>query len=138
MITSVRIYFQGDQLEPSTLTHLLNVEPSRSHKSNERRVVSPDRTIAAKTGLWMWESIDRPKKLTLNEHVQKLWFTFKGSAQLAASLPNVESAWIDILILESETTPRSSKAHFVLDSHAMLVLSWFGLPVEFTVGFVEP
>lgn len=138
MLISVRIYFQGNDLEPSVLTSLLGVEPSRSHKLGEERTNRHGKVLAAKIGLWTWQSTDRAEAMTLNDHVQKLWAAFKESADRVSTLPSVESAWIDVHVLHDEHATDSDEACFELDTEALLVLSQFGLPVEFTVGFVAP
>jgi hypothetical protein len=76
--------------------------------------------------------------MTLNDHVRKLWAAFKESADRVSTLPNVEHAWIDVHVVYEVPTTGSNEAGFELDTKALLVLSQFGLPVEFTVGFVEP
>lgn len=138
MLISVRIYFQGNNLEPSLLTSLLGVEPSRSHKFGEESTNRHGKVLVAKIGLWTWQSTDLAEAMTLNDHVQKLWATFKESANRVSTLPSVESAWIDVHILHEESASDSDEACFALDTKALQVLSQFGLPVEFTVGFVAP
>lgn len=138
MLISVRIYFQGNDLEPSVLTALLGVAPSRSHKFGEERTNRQGKVLVAKIGLWTWQSTDRAEAMTLNDHVQKLWATFKESADRVSTLPNVERAWIDVHVLHEVPATDSNEACFELGAKALLALSQFGLPVEFTVGFVEP
>lgn len=138
MLISVRIYFQGNDLEPSVLTDLLGVEPSRSHKFGEERTNRQGKVLVAKIGLWTWQSTDQAEAMTLSDHVQKLWATFKESADCMSKLPNVERAWIDVHVLHDVPTTDSNEACFDLDAKALLALSQLGLPVEFTVGFVEP
>jgi hypothetical protein len=138
MLISVRIYFQGNDLEPSALTALLGVEPSRSHKIGEARTNSQGKVLVAKVGLWTWQSTDRTEAMNLSDHAQKLWATFKESAGRISTLPNVERAWIDVHVLHEVSATDSNEVCFELDAKAILVLSQFGLPVEFTVGFVEP
>lgn len=138
MLISVRIYFQGADLEPSLLTTLLGVEPSRSNKCGEERTNRQGKVLVAKLGLWTWQSTDQTETMTLNDHIDKIWATFKESVDRISMLPNVECAWIDVHVVSEVPATDPNEVSFELDPHALLVLNQFGLPVEFTVGFVEP
>lgn len=134
----MRIYFQGDDLEPNLLTTLLGVEPIRSHKRGEESTNRQGKVLVAKVGLWTWQSTDQTETMTLNDHIEKLWATFEKSVDRVSMLPNVERAWVDVHVVNEALSTDSNEAIFDLDPHALLVLNQFGLPVEFTVGFVEP
>lgn len=130
---TVSICFEGNNLEPSALTAMLGVLPSKLHNPSHSESVCEGKLV--KVGLWLWESVDSSNKMTLSDHVGIIWTTFGDGVRHAASSPNVENAWIDVGIVQQENPHRYDEANFLLDPQTFMALNNFGLPMKFTVGF---
>ncbi len=133
MLISVTLRIAGDLLDPEEITAILNVAPRVSRRKGDVRISSSKREIVSKFGLWTWKSEDLSNTLTIDDHINRLKSTFQHAYALFPNLPNVENAWVDICIVDSEGEGGDSSVSFLLDKKSTATLSNTGLPIEFTI-----
>jgi hypothetical protein len=133
MLISVTLRISGDLLDPEEITAILNVIPRISRRKGDVRISSSKKEIVSKFGLWTWKSEDLSNILTINDHINRLKSTFEHAYALLPNLPNVENAWVDICIVDSEGEAGDSSVEFLLDTGSTATLSDIGLPIEFTI-----
>ena len=136
MLISVRLYIQGNDLQPLDITRLLGVQPTRSHARGDTRTLPDGKVVAEKIGVWVWKTGVDADDAKLSDCVQALQRAFGHSAEALAALPNAEAAWIDVHVVEELALGNDDDAEvaFTLASQDIGALNALGLPVEFTVS----
>ena len=136
MLISVRLYIQGDDLQPGDITRLLGVQPTRSHARGDTRTLPDGKVVAEKIGVWVWKTGVDADDAKLSDCVQALQRAFGHSAEALAALPNAEATWIDVHVVEELALGNDDDAEvvFTLASQDIGALKALGLPVEFTVS----
>lgn len=138
MLISVTLRIAGDLLNPEEITTMLNVVPRVSRRKGDVRVSSSKKELVSKFGLWTWKSEDPSNTLTISDHINRLKSTFEHAYALFPNLPNVENAWVDVCIVDSEGEGGNSSVSFLLDKESAAALSETGLPIEFTIYRLLP
>lgn len=139
MLISIRLYVQGDDLDPAEVTRLLAVQPARSHRRGDSRSLPDGRIVTEKIGLWVWKAgVDTPDA-QLSDVVKILENTFTESRSQLTTLPDAESTWIDVHIVEeSGVDGADGGVTFCLMPEHAAALGVLGLPTEITVSKVIP
>lgn len=132
MLISIRLRFTGNHLNPDDITAILNVAPCVARHTGDVRITSTNNKIISKFGLWEWKS-EPSNTLTINEHIGRLKNTFGHEYELIPNLPNVENAWVDILIVVGDEEEVVSSTSFILDTESISTLHHMGLLAEFTI-----
>jgi Domain of unknown function (DUF4279) len=136
MLISVRLYIQGDDLQPGDITRLLGVHPTRSHARGDTRTLPDGKVVAEKIGVWVWKTGVDADDAKLSDCVQALQRAFGHSVEALAALPKAEATWIDVHVVEELALGNDDDAEvvFTLASQDIGALNALGLPVEFTVS----
>lgn len=136
MLISVRLYIQGDDLQPGDITRLLGVQPTRSHARGDTRTLPDGKEVAEKIGVWVWKTGVDAADAKLSDCVQTLQRTFGHSVEALMALPNAEATWIDVHIVEELALGNDDDAEvaFTLACQDIGALKALGLPVEFTIS----
>ncbi|MEB0011497.1 DUF4279 domain-containing protein [Glaciimonas sp. Cout2] len=133
MTISVTLRFTGDLLNPGEITTMLNVVPRISRRKGDRKISSSKKEIISKFGLWTWKSDDPSNTLTIDDHIKCLKDRFQHAYDLLPNLPNVDNAWVDICIVDSEGEGGDSSVSLLLSKESTVILSNIGLSIEFTI-----
>ena len=136
MLTSVRLYVQGESLRPVEITKLLGVEPARAHARGDTRKLANGEVVAEKIGVWVWKTGADGEGEKISDCISSLLKAFDRSIKLVTCLPNAEATWIDIhLVQDRKPEGKTDDVEFALTSQDIRALNDFGLPVEVTIGF---
>jgi hypothetical protein len=135
MLISVRLYVQGNDLDPGKVTDLLGAEPARSHQRGESRVTAGGKKYEERIGVWIWKkSLDSPEA-KLDDCIEFLNEKFGRNAAQLLEMPGVQSAWVDVhIVQETQENQADSSVSFDLSRQNVQRLASLGLPVEFTVS----
>lgn len=138
MLISVRLYVQGEDLDPEEITRLLRVEPTRSHCRGTPRTLSDGRVALERIGVWVWKvGVDTPDA-QLEDCLRQFVATFEPVAVHLNSLPHADSCWIDVhAVDEGPAEGHDSEVTLVLTAGHAQALGMFGLPIEISVSRVE-
>lgn len=139
MLISVRLYVQGDNLRPVTITQLLGVQPTRSHARGDTRTLVDGKVVAEKIGVWVWKTDVDSQDANLSDCIQALQRVFSCSTDALNALPDAEATWIDVHVVEERSLENDvdGEVEFALTSEDLGALTAFGLPVEITVSFAR-
>jgi hypothetical protein len=132
------IYLKGDALDPSRVSDLLGVSPSRSRHKGQKSHTSTDLEVTAKTGLWALEiekdadSIDLP--IAIGELIRKVGTRVSD----LKTIPGLEDAYVDVFIATDADGDGEGTCTFELSEQNLAALKSIGLPIHFTVAVVKP
>jgi hypothetical protein len=130
------IYIKGVSLDPTEITRLLGIAPSKSQHFGQQRLTSTMLPIAAKTGLWAY--FVESDTATVVDLVHQFVERFKNCTQKLNMLPNADEAYLDLFIAHDDDLDGGGEYFFELAHKDLLLLGQFGLPVRFTVASVRP
>lgn len=133
---TLAIYLKGISLDPTEITSLLGIAPSKSQYFGQQRLTSTMRPVVAKTGLWAY--LIESDTSTVAELVQQFAERFKGCTQKLNALPNADEAYLDLFIAHDGDADSGGEYFFELAPNDILLLGQFGLPTRFTVASVMP
>jgi hypothetical protein len=132
----VSLHIKGDALDPDLISGILAVQPTRAHRMGHAWTTSGGSGVVEKTGLWrLTVQGDDAEVSALIAVIDRI--VMSGGTALA-SLPGVESAFVDVLLLADVDERGGGTGQLTLDSNAVQILGRLGLPVEFTFAAVVP
>jgi hypothetical protein len=127
MLISIRLYIQGDELDPSEITELLGVPPSRSHRRGELRALRGGRVAHERIGLWVWKAGDDDAEPSLDGLMDRLVAAFGTVVPRLSSLPNAESVRIDLHVVVDENDGK--EVTLTMSPRSIEALHATGLPL---------
>jgi hypothetical protein len=138
MLISVRLYIQGDDLDPAEITELLRVQPSRAHRRGEPRTLPGGRLVHEQIGVWVWKTgVDAPDA-HLEDCLGHFLSTFSPVRAHLGSLPNSQACWVDIHVVEERSSALAgSEVAVVFTPEQTEALGALRLPIEITVSTVD-
>ncbi len=136
MKLDIAIYLRGDELEPSSVTTLLGVQPTRAQYKGQKSVTSTNREVIAKTGMWVLAATTTSADLSelISELAEKVGA--KGSS--LKEIAGVQDAYVDVFIAVDAEEDGGGNCEFQLASQDIVTLETLGLPIRFSVAVVNP
>lgn len=133
-IGSISVYFHGDNLDPENLTKFLGVDPDARWKAGEERLLASGSTARARTGMW---TLSVPlMDENVSEAVAKLIGTLGNNFLDVLSLPEIESAYVDIFMCVDRSRLDAGHTFKLLNSDVSSI-SKAGLDIQVTVSVDE-
>lgn len=129
MLISLTLRIFGEHLDPDEITTELVVQPTLARRKGDINKVALKKEIVQKSGVWAWRS---EVGNSLDEHIRDLNATFSPAFSRFPGLNNVERAFIDVCIVESERGSSDTTAFLPMDSESIAILHRLGLPLEFS------
>lgn len=131
----VSIYLRGDNLDPKHVSARLGVNPTDSQRKGDKIITFKNREIIKKIGVWALTASTESE--TLSDHLEELAAKIKADGKFIESIANVEEAFIDIYVSSTRNKETVDTSEFELSKENIVALGNFGLPVKFTVTFVD-
>jgi len=128
--TSLRLYIQGIQLIPNTVTEQLKIHPQTTYTIEQCKG-------SRKTASWMWKSAEEDAGLSVNQLLSKFNDSFADVREELLTLKNVDEMWLDFAIFKTVVPDEERSINFYLDETSLKILSRFGLVIEFTTYISE-
>lgn len=107
----VAIYLRGDRLNPSDVSEILGIEPSRFQKKGELK--SGSEKYVAKLGLWMLKA--QTNSTSISDQIGELLEKLKMLQTRLDQIEGVEEASLDIFIPMDKEVQNSQTVHVKLD-----------------------
>lgn len=133
----ISLYVKGDELSPDELTKAIGAAPTRSHFKGHAWSTSSGRQVTEKTGVWVLEMRGDDSE-SFPELVSRFGERLAGVCAGLETLPGVEVAYLDVLVLKKSDLDGGGTCEFDLDKKSVSILREFGLHVQFTVAIVVP
>lgn len=130
----VSLYLHGKDLDPVYVSAQLGNSPTRSHFKGQKEIISPNREITKKAGVWVLSATTTSKNLS--DHIDELAEKIKVDQNFIEGIVGVEEAYIDIFMC-TKCSKDSCTSEFEMSKTNVAALNKFGLPVKFTITFVE-
>lgn len=129
----VSLYLHGENLDPSHVSSQLGITPTRSHFKGQKEIISPNHEITKKAGVWVFTAETRSEYLS--DHIDELARKINVDRNLE-EIMGIEEAYIDIFMC-TKCSKDSCASGFEMSKTNIAALGRFGLPVKFTVTFVD-
>jgi hypothetical protein len=126
---------KGDELRPDEITAILGVVPSRSHEKGKRWITSSGNEVVERTGIWVLREKD-DSGADFSALVRSLISKFDRAKVPFRSLPGVEVAFLDVLVMDAADSDGGGTCEFSLDADCIESLSTLRLPVQFTATVI--
>ncbi|MEA9590103.1 DUF4279 domain-containing protein [Xanthomonas sp. WHRI 10064A] len=126
----VALYLKGDELEPSVVTEMLGVEPTKSHAKGKSWLTSSGKEVVEKTGLWKFSL--RTVGDGYSEIIQGVCNVAVRGVVPCSIIPGVTNAFIDIFVGENSDEFGGGTFELFADTSIIRLLAETGLPIHTT------
>jgi len=126
------IYLYGDNLEPSTVSKVLNISPTISQKRGETTASSrnSENPIVAKLG--MWALISEHHSRDLKDHVEDLLGKLVNASIPLNLIDGVCAGYVDIVYFGPNDECSRTTAELKLSKAHIEMIERLGLGIHFT------
>ncbi|MCX7564389.1 DUF4279 domain-containing protein [Xanthomonadaceae bacterium XH05] len=133
-ICQISIYLKGDNIDPQHLTDQLGIIPTRSHRKGHTWITASGKEVVERTGIWVL-SIRSPEGVSsaLCELASKLTL---GRIALR-DMTGIEESFIDIFMTSNPDKSGGGTVEFNLDDEGAAAINKIGLPLQFTITFIQ-
>lgn len=130
------VYLRGDDLDPSRISALLGLEPSKSQFKGEQKKTSTNKGFVTKIGLWALTA--KAETADLSALLGELIPRFEKEDVVLAEIAGVQEAYVDVFIAVDADNDGGGTCVLQLSQKNVRALDRLGLPVRFTVAVVKP
>lgn len=132
----VTLYLRGDELEPTTVSAILGVVPSKAHCKGDVTFTSTNREVVARTGLWSYAVKSKDKNISqmfteLNKDMGDVYHK-------VSQIKGLSEAYVDVFVAIDSVPEIGGTFEFELIPEAVTALNSLGIPVRFTIAAVPP
>ncbi|MGQ0595399.1 MAG: DUF4279 domain-containing protein [Gammaproteobacteria bacterium] len=127
----VSLHLWGVNLDPTMISKVLKITPTRSQKTGERFESTSGKTRIAKCGMWELSSSSNLRSTCLCDHLNWMIHQLDMASVKVASLDAVDEARIDIVITSESN--ESTTVEFEIDRTTMNEMAAWQIPIHFTV-----
>ena len=129
----VSLYLKGLNLNPTTVSKILDVDPTRAQRKGETWETSSGRIVTYRIGMWSFclESDEG----NLSDLINQILEVFKGKE--ISLLDDIEESYWDIF-LAKDVDKEGATFTSELSPDFLTMLAEFGLPVRLTFAAVNP
>lgn len=131
----VSLYLKGDSLSPIDLTEILGVVPTRAHSMGDKRLLVSGKEVKRRTGLWVLTMRDDHAE-DFSALMRSLMDKFSACDQSLATLPGVEEAFVDVLVMRPANDGGGGTNEFWMDGDILNSLGKLGLPLQVTATII--
>lgn len=131
----VAIYLRGDNLDPTHVSTVLGIVPSKSQYKGEKKVTPTNQEFVVKIGLWAL--VAETKSSDLPVLIQELSSKIGDRGPVLTGITGVEEAYVDVFVAVDANDDGGGTCEFELSPENVRALNLFGMPVRFTVAIVR-
>ena len=132
----IAIYLRGDDLNPSYVSALLGLEPSRSQFKGEKKITSTNKEFVARVGFWALaaEATSNDLAALVGAFVSRI----ENRGVVFAEITGVQEAYVDVFFAVDADDEGGGTCAFQLSQENLRSLERLGMPVRFTAAVVRP
>ncbi|MCF5930274.1 DUF4279 domain-containing protein, partial [Xanthomonas perforans] len=122
----VALYLKGDELEPSVVTEVLGVEPTKSHSKGKIWLTSSGKKVVEKIGLWKFSL--RGAAEEYSEIIASVCEVAVRGIVPCSTIPGVTEAFLDIFLVKNSDEFGGGTFELFSDASIIRSLAETGLP----------
>ncbi|NIJ78375.1 hypothetical protein FHT08_003509 [Xanthomonas campestris] len=130
----VALYLKGDELEPSVVTEMLGVEPTKSHAKGKSWLTSSGKEVVEKTGLWKLSLQGAGEECS--EIIQRICGVVAKNSISCFEIPGVSYAFLDIFFAKYSDDFGGGTCELFADASTIRSLAEVSLPIQMTFAVV--
>lgn len=132
MLISVTLRITGAKIDPEYISQVLKVQPSSSRRTGAVRRLSSGKEVTQRCGMWALSTRDSLDSTVLDDHIQFIAQTLGDAIGAVVGLQDVERAWLDICVVESDIGQNNGAVVVGLAEKSIGLLGKLGVPIEVT------
>lgn len=132
MLISVTLRITGAKIDPEYISQVLKVQPSSARRTGDVRRLNSGKEITQRCGMWALSTRDSLDSTVLDDHIQFIAQTLGDAIVAVVGLQDVERAWLDICVVESDIGQNNGAVVVGLAEKSIGLLGKLGVPIEVT------
>ncbi len=127
----VALYIKGYDLNPSIVTRLLGIEPTRSSYKGEKKITDHNKEVVSKSGFWVLAS--NVESYVVSDHLSFIKSSVESGIKDIFSVAGVEEAFVDVFVAAPSNDVGEASFSFILSERDVASLGEIGLTIKVTI-----